>query len=259
MDTSDTTRIERLSFTTDKGEGARARIGLMVLASDQTMEFEFRALTNLAGVAVYHSRLASEELVTPTTLAGMAKQLPVAAGLFPDYLGLDAIGYGCTSASTIIGEARVAEIIGKIHPDIPSTNPLTAAKAALTAMKLKRIALLTPYTPDVTEAMQEKFEQAGIAVNVVGSFYEDSDAVVGRIDPKSILDATISVGSSDNIDGVFIACTNLRASETIAAAENHLGKPVTASNHALAWHLLRLAGISDKVPGVGQLFQKSLT
>jgi maleate isomerase len=37
-----------------------------------------------------------------------------------------------------------------------------------------------------------------------------------------------------------------------------LGKPVTASNHALAWHLLRLAGIEDTVDGFGRLFHMQL-
>jgi maleate isomerase len=38
-----------------------------------------------------------------------------------------------------------------------------------------------------------------------------------------------------------------------------LGKPVTASNHALAWHLLRLAGIRDEVAGLGRLFHTQLS
>jgi maleate isomerase len=51
------------------------------------------------------------------------------------------------------------------------------------------------------------------------------------------------------VDGVFISCTSLRAAGIIGHAEAALGKPVTASNHALAWHLLRLAGIRDEVTG----------
>jgi len=38
-----------------------------------------------------------------------------------------------------------------------------------------------------------------------------------------------------------------------------LGKPVTASNHALAWHLLRLAGIRDEVTALGRLFHAQLS
>ena len=152
--TSRQVRIERLEFSTDEGAGERARIGLLVLESDQTVEWEFRALTDLPGVSVYHARLANDVTVTPEALAKMELELPIAAGLLPNYLGLKAIGYGCTSASTIIGEERVSEIIESIHPGVHSTNPLTAAKAALTILGVKRLGLMTPYSPDVTEALQ---------------------------------------------------------------------------------------------------------
>lgn len=215
-------------------------------------------MTHLPGVAVYHSRLANDVVVTPDTLAKMEAELPVAAGLLPDYMGFDAIGYGCTSGSTIIGEARVTEIIQKSHPGVPATNPLTAAKAALATLGVKRLGLVTPYTPDVTLAMQDRFAEAGIPVTAVGSFYEDSDAVVGRISQQSILEAALTLGSSEEVDGVFISCTSLRAAQIIDEAECALGKPVTASNHALAWHLLRLAGVHDAIPGFGRLFRTPL-
>ncbi|SLN11678.1 Maleate isomerase [Roseovarius albus] len=256
--TQKSARVERFDFTTDAGAGDRARIGLLVLESDQTMEWEFRALTDLPGVSVYHSRLANDVTVTPETLGRMEAELPVAAKLLPDYMGLNAIAYGCTSASTIIGEERVAEILEEAHPGVPSTNPLTAAKAALNALGVKRLGLLTPYSPEVTEAMQAKFNAAGINVTVVGSFYEQSDLVVGKIDPQSILQAAISVGQSPDVDGVFISCTSLRAASIIEQAESALNKPVTASNHALAWHLLRLAGIEDTHENAGQLFGEQL-
>lgn len=250
--------ISRLGFTTDAGAGARARIGLLVLESDQTMEWEMRLMTYLAGVSVYHARLANDVVVTPETLAKMEAELPVAAGLLPQYLGLSALGYGCTSGSTIIGEDRVAAILDAAHTGVPSSNPLTAAKAALKTMGVRRLGLVTPYTPDVTQAMQDRFEEAGIQITTVGSFFEHSDEVVGRISPNAILEAAISVGSSDLVGGVFISCTSLRAAGIIEQAEAALGKPVTASNHALAWHLLRLAGIKDEVEGFGRLFKTQL-
>lgn len=251
-------RIERFDFTTDQGAGPRARLGLLVLESDQTMETEFRQLTNLPGVSVYHARLANDTVVTPETLAKMEVELPIAAGLLPEYMGLTSLGYGCTSGSTIIGEERVAEILDAAHSGVPSTNPLTAAKAAFKTLGVKRIGLLTPYTPKVTEAMQARFDTAGFQVTLVGSFYEEDDITVGRIDPTSILDATLALGKSNECDGVFISCTSLRSAGIIEQAEQALGKPVTASNHALAWHLLRLAGVEDHMDGFGRLFQKGL-
>lgn len=253
--TSPTAEITRLNFAMDEGAGARARIGLLVLESDQTMEWEMRLMTHLSGVSVYHARLANDAVITPETLANMEKELPIAAGLLPQYLNLDAIGYGCTSGSTIIGEDRVAEILNGKHPGVASSNPLAAAKAALKVLGVKRLGLVTPYTPDVTQAMQDRFEAAGIEIVTVGSFYEDSDEVVGRISPEAILDAAVSIGSAEDVDGVFISCTSLRAAGIIEQAEEILGKPVTASNHAMAWHLLRLAGIEDEIDGFGQLFK----
>ena len=251
-------QIKRLSFDTDAGIGHRARIGLLVLESDQTMEAEMRSLAGLPGIALYHARLANDTVVTPQSLGKMEVELPVAAGLLPTYLGLGAIGYGCTSGTTVIGEDRVNRIIHDIHPGVRASNPLTAAKTALAVLGVKRLGLVTPYTPDVTQAMQDRFADADIDVTMVGSFYEDDDTVVGRISPQAILNAALAVGRSDAVDGVFVSCTSLRAAGIIEQAEAALGKPVTASNHALAWHLLRLAGITDGVAGNGQLFQKQL-
>ena len=256
--TLNTPEIARLDFNTDLGAGARARIGLLVLESDQTMEWEMRHMADLPGVALYHARLANDAEVTPDTLVQMELELPKAATLLPGYLGLKAIGYGCTSGSTIIGELRVSELIQSHHPTVPTSNPLTAAKAALKQLGVTRLGLVTPYRPDVTELMQARFEEAGIVIQSVGSFYQQDDRVVGRITPEAILDAALAVGQNDLVDGVFISCTSLRAAGIVGQAEAALGKPVTASNHALAWHLLRLAGIHDDVAGLGRLFHAQL-
>ncbi len=250
--------ITRLPFAADGGVGARARIGLLVLESDQTMEWEMRQMTHLPGVAFYHARLANDAVVTPETLSKMEAELPVAANLIPDYMGLTALGYGCTSGSTIIGEDRVASILNDVHPGIPTSNPMTAAKAAFAALGIKRLGLVTPYTPDVTLAMQQRFADAGLTIAAVGSFYENSDAVVGRISEKSIIDAALAIGASPDVDGVFVSCTSLCTSGLIETVEAKLAKPMTASNHALAWHLLRLAGVEDAVPGFGSLFTRGL-
>ena len=53
---------------------------------------------------------------------------------------------------------------------------------------------------------------------------------------------------------MFISCTALRAAGIIPELERELGKPVAASNYAMAWHALRLAGYGDAVQGVGRLF-----
>jgi maleate isomerase len=46
----------------------------------------------------------------------------------------------------------------------------------------------------------------------------------------------------------------LRLADHVAAIESEAGIPVTSSDHALAWHCLRLAGVHDVLPGAGMLF-----
>ena len=70
---------------------------------------------------------------------------------------------------------------------MPTSNRLTAAKAALKRLGIKRLGLVTPYRPDVTELMQARLDEAGIVIQSVGSFYQEDDTVVGRITPDAIL------------------------------------------------------------------------
>ena len=250
--------ILKLQFKTDAGMGSRANIGMIVLSSDQTLEQEFRTLLDFEGVALDHARIPNEMDITEETLAKMEADLPITASLLPSSFNFNVIGYGCTSGTTVIGEDQVTKAIRTAHPGILVTNPLTACKAALSALSLKRIAFLTPYDPAITKAMSDNLMEEGFQIPVTASFYESDDFVVGRITSNSILESIKKIGVRDDCDGVFVSCTNLRAASVIAPAEEYLEKPVTSSNHALAWHLLRLASISDSPGNLGSLFHQKL-
>lgn len=247
--------IEELTFTVDAGLGSRAKIGLIILQSDQTAEHEFAALLRGEGIALYHTRIANAMEVTPETLRSMERDLPAAAALLPPSFEFDAIGYCCTSGATMIGEDRVNEVIRHVHPDAKTTNPLTACKAALATLDIQRFALVTPYPPSVTAEMQRNLSNAGFETGAVASFNQSDDFTVARISPDSILDAILTVGGRENCEAVFVSCTSLRVLPVIAESEMRLGKPVISSNQATAWHLMRLAGIDDHPDRAGRLFQ----
>lgn len=246
--------IETLKFITDNGLGYRARIGLVVLQTDQTIEHEFSKIFRGEGVALYHTRIPNAMEVTPDTLRQMEMELPYTAALLPPSFGFDAIGYACTSGATMIGEQQIAQIIQQVHPQAKTSNPITACKAALAALSLKRIALVTPYAPEVTLEMQANLREAGFQINAVASFNQSDDFTVARIASSSILDAVLRVGVREDCDCVFVSCTSLRALEIIPEAEAQLNKPVLSSNQALAWHLMRLAGLADTSTELGQIF-----
>jgi len=247
----------QLSFDTDAEADFRAaatRLGLIVLQSDEVIETEFRSLLDLERVAVLHSRVPSGREVTPETLALMEAELPAAVRLLPPGLPFDAIAYACTSGATIIGEARVAAAIHQVIPGVAVSNPLSAAKAALRALGLKRIGFVTPYVAAVSGAMRDNLTGDGFEIAAFGSFEVAEDGVVARMTPACILAAIRRVGAAPDCEGVFVSCTNLRTAGILEQAEADLGKPLVTSNQALAWHLLRLAGRPEPLSGRGKLF-----
>jgi maleate isomerase len=242
-------------FETDEGIGSRANIGLIVLATDQTIEHEFAAVAGGAGLCIYHTRIFNDAQITAETLRRMEDRIPAAVDLLPPGIDFDVIAYGCTSGAMVIGEARVAEQVRSVRPGVAVTDPVTAMRAAFDALSVCRIGLLTPYLPEVNNGLRTRLVERGLEVPVMGSFHEGDDNKVARIAPASVLDAIERIGSSDDCDGVFVSCTSLRLVAIVEEAETRIGKPVSSSNHALMWHTLRLAGCAAKRTGCGRLFE----
>ena len=90
----------------------------------------------------------------------------------------------------------------------------------------------------------------------MGSFNNPDDLVASSISPEVILREATELGRHPSVDGVFISCSSFRAAGIIERLEAATGKPATSSNHAMAWHALRLAGYRDPVPGWGKLFTR---
>jgi maleate isomerase len=247
--------LTHLPFVVDEGVAARARIGLIVLASDHTVEHEFRQVANIPGVAIYQSRIPNSPTITPESLRAMEPHITERTDVILPGVPLDVVAYGCTSASMIIGEKRVFELIHAARPEAKATTPITAAFAAFRATGCQRIGVLTPYSDEVNQFIRRYIESSGFEVPVFGSFNQDNDNTVARISADSMRDAVLEIGKHDNVDGVFVSCTSLRLAHCVTDIEKTLGKPVTSSNHALIWHSLRLAGIDDVINGYGRLFQ----
>jgi maleate isomerase len=247
--------IEHLPFETDDGIAPRGRIGLIVLASDYTIEHEWRQIFAAApGAALYHSRIYNDNQITPETLRAMEPRIRDCADVFLPGAKMDVIAYGCTSASMAIGEEKVFERIREARPGVACTTPITAAFAAFDAFKARRIGVLTPYRADVNRIVADYIGARGYKVPVFGSFNEESDAVVASISPASIRAGVKRLAQEGGIDAVFVSCTSVRLAEAAADIEAEVGLPVTSSNHAMAWHALRLAGMDDAMPQFGRLF-----
>ncbi|NKB52084.1 MAG: hypothetical protein GKR97_07665 [Rhizobiaceae bacterium] len=172
--------IENLPFTTESAIGSVARIGLVVLASDYTVENEFRQIFNQPGVDVFHARISNAPNITPQTLAAMGPSITETASRLLPGDTLDVLAYGCTSASMVLGPKKVNGLLNDAKPEAKATNPVTAAFAAFEALGAQRIAVLTPYRSDVNQIVRDGIEAGGYEVVVFGSFNEELDPVVAR-------------------------------------------------------------------------------
>jgi len=234
--------------------GSRATLGLIVLQVDETIEQDFRRLFNAEDIALYISRIPSGDDLNPDTIAAMETTLPQAAGLLPPAAAFDAVGYACTSGTTLIGAARVADLVKSTTNTRAVADPLTAALSAMSALKVGSIGIVSPYIDSVARPIRTAFENAGFTVPATVSFGEQVEARVARIDPASIHAAALSVGRQPGVEAVFLSCTNLRTLDIIDDLEQKLGLPVVSSNQALAWQMSRLAALPAPTNAPGRLF-----
>jgi len=220
--------------------GSKATLGLVVLQADETIEQDFRRLFPDRDVAIYISRIASGEALSTDTIAAMENDLPQSARLFPKTARFDAVGYGCTSGTTLIGADAVAAMIRQGVQTPIVTDPLTAALAALRALNVTHLGLVTPYVTSIAAPVREAFVTAGFTVGETLTFNEKVEARVARIAPASIKAAARQ--AAQGAQAVFLSCTNLRTLNIIDDLEAELGLPVLSSNQVLAWHMGQLTG-----------------
>lgn len=217
-------------------------IGLVVLQSDERIEQDFRKLLPLSA-NLYVSRVPSFPDVTPETLQSMDAHISEAAGLLPRSVCFDALGYGCTSGTAQIGQARISELMRQGTPSEAVSDPLTALIAACDALGVRRLGLLSPYIEDVSSNLRALLLQNGIETPVFGSFAEAEEARVARISQTSLSDAALALAEEGGIDAIFLSCTNLNTFDLITPLERETGLPVLSSNLVLGWHLCRVAGV----------------
>ncbi|MYB34859.1 MAG: Asp/Glu racemase [Gammaproteobacteria bacterium] len=234
-------------------------VGLIVLATDYTIEDEFRLiLEKFPTVRLHHSRIANTDSITLESLADMNGRITDCASILTPGSEIDVIAYGCTSATMTIGEEEVFRLIRRAKPESTVTTPITAAFAAFGAFGAKRIGLITPYIEEVNKTVARHIQRGGFDVPVLGTFEEDRDSVVSRISQASIEKAVWEITQSNEVDAVFVSCTSIKMVRFCEQLEKDIGLPITSSNHAMAWHTLRLAGLATQPRGLGSLFSKLL-
>lgn len=238
----------------DAGRHFRAKIGYILLATEQTIEDDV-AKIHIPGVGSHFARLPSPDSITVANLRSLGDHLaPAAATLLPDGSS-DVITYGCTSGSLVVGEDRVFSEINKGAPTAKASSIITAVKRALKTVGATNIVVATPYLDEINADEAEYMENSGFNVLDIQGLNIENDSDMVRVTPEFIASFAASLDRPD-ADAIFISCGALRSLEIVDQLEQKVQKPVICSNQAMIWDALRLAGINDPIDGYGDLFRK---
>ena len=247
----DTAIQEDRDFTLDARPVAR-RIGLILLATDHTTERDFQRMCPQQGLGIYANRILYENPTTPENLRLMGPRLTAGAALILPDESLDAICYGCTAASVVLGDAAVEAAVQQAKPGVPVITPTLAARAAFQALGIRRISVLTPYLRETSAPMARYFADHGLEVCNLNCFGLEDDREMARVAPSAVVEAAVR-SVAPEAEALFVSCTALRAAEVAAEIEQRIGKPVVTSNQASVWLTLRRAGLDRAIPGHGRL------
>ena len=237
----------------DAGRHPRAKLGYVLLATEQTIEDDVFSVRP-EGVGVHFSRAPIADSITNSSLLAQAELLaPAAAQLLPDN-SLDVVCYACTSGSLVIGEERVFSELKKGAPAAEPTSLITGVIRALRILGVKRLAIATPYLDEINQREADYLRLAGFDIVNIEGLNIERDSEMVRVAPDYIFEFARSVDRAE-ADAVFVSCGALRSLDVIDELEQALGKPAICSNQAMIWDTLRLAGIDDRIPGVGSLLR----
>jgi maleate cis-trans isomerase len=236
--------------------GWRARIGDIRPASAIEGSEEWRKVAP-EGVAFIDARTIVEEVTEKgleKMMAGVIEQAKAIAWASPQVIvqcgapGIFLKGYGYDK-----------EIIAQIETatGVKATTMQTAQVEAMKILGFKSVAIGSIYTDSANAKLASFLERDGIkTVSMKGLQIVDPRDCI-RHEPESSyrLGREVFAAAGGKADGILISCGGFRSFEIIDALERDTGVPVVTSNQASLWLALRMAGVPERLPGLGRLFR----
>ena len=244
---------------------AQTRIGVLTPELDVCPEAEFRALGGSAisihaarvRQKTYDPREAPDRKIAHDRVRAFAEPPLVddAAGSLAA-APLHAIAYCFTSSSYMRGAADDAALKSRLETrtrGIPVVITAAAAVAALSALGVQRLALVSPpwFSAELDQQGARYFESQGFQAVHSGPVGLPSDQQA--IQPRELYD-WIRANVPERAEAVFIGGNGLRSVGVIRALEETLNRPVLTANQVAFWQALVLVGSSASIVDYGRIF-----
>jgi maleate isomerase len=235
--------------------GWRARLGFLLPPGNPTIEAEMIALAP-EGVSVHFHRMTAQGATGSLDRQDERNRMMVDnIGGSVELLAMvdpNVIVLAHTATSYSLGRRGEADLLGRLQ-QATGKRVITAFGAvlrALEALKVRRLALGTPYSPETTLQGKALLEAHGLEVvnfanlqGVTNIYDETAERAYGL---ARLVDR-------EDAEAVFLSGTGMPTLPVLELLEQDLGKPVISSASAMMWHALRLAGVGQLIPGYGRL------
>lgn len=242
---------KRLSYR-KASQPEASHIGLVQLSTDHSLERDWAHLKKKQA-SIFSTRVHYSSAMNCEDLNKIALGIEEASDLIATGLDMDVMAFGCTSASLVIGEDKVSQLLSKNRNNIPATNPWTASKEAFKFFSAKKIGVFSPYPSSVNRILYENLLSLGYEIPAFISLGISRDTDITFVSKESMREGLKEIVSTANLDLVFMSCTNLRILDHIEEFEREFNIPIVCSNAAMFWHAMKLAGKKAFCPGYGRL------
>jgi len=169
---------------------------------------------------------------------------------------LHAIAFGFTSSSYVRGADDDAKLKSRLETrtrGIPVVVPCAAAVAAMMALEVTRVGLISPpwFSPEMNQQGARYFRSQGFEVVYSAPAGLPSDQQA--IQPSELYE-WICKHMPNTAEAVFIGGNGFRAIGVIEALEKNINRPVLTANQVAFWQALALSGSREPVLGYGRIF-----
>jgi maleate isomerase len=135
----------------------------------------------------------------------------------------------------------------------PALTSAMAIGEALGALGTSRVALVSPYSPEVNGRARSYYEgKYGVSIAALEGFAATDSYAIGQLGPENARDAFAHIDRPD-IEAFVVPGGNFPTMASIDGWEREFKKPVITTNQAALWAIRRRLGSSDRFPGLGCL------
>lgn len=214
------------------GDGDLRYLGLLVPSSNTATELDYRDWLP-PDVSLHAARMFMHDASLDACRALVEEHAPRAARELAT-LEPDVVVFSCTGAGALLGEQGEAELVERLAAiaGVPVVSTNEAVSRMIDAHRPNRIAVLTPYVPEVVETVVAARERAGHRVVYATGMGIATNREIGRVDPEEVLEFAEAELRDVEFDLLFVSCTNLRTAPVVERLERRFGVPVVTSNLA---------------------------